>query len=601
MVGSVLTLVILLFNVGAAAAQTYTQMQWGMNKGVTPYQFGANINGTWTNLGTVSPSGVWSIPTTNISGLGTAASYNIGTSGGTVPLLNASNTWTPLQTFSAGITGLGTVSAGVWTVAQINVAPTFESLGLVPNSTAAAVANCNAINNLIDQANNSNKKIIVLPGGRLPDGSKATIYVGCSIDMKYSGITLTSPANDDYHNRPPVNAPAQIAAFGMTTPIIKMRSPYGPTNTRMTGMHLSNIVIEAAGSTAPAVDVDSIAASSIKNVYILNSHAQTLAAMYFHVGVEGVDLGETTTIQNFVTENVDFRQLDDATARNTSCVRFDGSSNSNFSVNDHVEFNCVHYDATAYVIYNADNTFFNLRASRGAGGVGATLLCAGENPFNPPTYPTGCDGNTFQYLQGAGAVIFEGTNTAGVTKGMKNQIAWLDKGNGTPDPTVGTDSVVDYTSNIGWRSAFPFTKTAIADSGALARYCYGRITFESLRICNGSSSQLIFDNGGLTPAATAVFGQRINGTTFEFINLTGGGGYKFVPPVEFVNPVTFSSLIALKAYTVAGLAAVPCVAGRTGNMAYVTDATAPTYNGALTGGGAVIVPVFCNGTAWSSH
>jgi hypothetical protein len=34
---------------------------------------------------------------------------------------------------------------------------------------------------------------------------------------------------------------------------------------------------------------------------------------------------------------------------------------------------------------------------------------------------------------------------------------------------------------------------------------------------------------------------------------------------------------------------------------YVSDATAPTYNGALTGGGAVIVPVFCNGSAWTSH
>jgi len=33
----------------------------------------------------------------------------------------------------------------------------------------------------------------------------------------------------------------------------------------------------------------------------------------------------------------------------------------------------------------------------------------------------------------------------------------------------------------------------------------------------------------------------------------------------------------------------------------VSDATTPTYNGALTGGGAVYVPVFCNGSAWVSH
>jgi len=66
MVGSVLTFVILLFSVVGGAAQTYTQMQWGMNKGVTPYQFGANINGTWSNLGTVSSAGVWNLPSSNL-------------------------------------------------------------------------------------------------------------------------------------------------------------------------------------------------------------------------------------------------------------------------------------------------------------------------------------------------------------------------------------------------------------------------------------------------------------------------------------------------------------------------------------------------------
>jgi hypothetical protein len=34
---------------------------------------------------------------------------------------------------------------------------------------------------------------------------------------------------------------------------------------------------------------------------------------------------------------------------------------------------------------------------------------------------------------------------------------------------------------------------------------------------------------------------------------------------------------------------------------YVTDATTPTYNGALTGGSNVVVRVFCNGTAWTSQ
>jgi len=48
------------------------------------------------------------------------------------------------------------------------------------------------------------------------------------------------------------------------------------------------------------------------------------------------------------------------------------------------------------------------------------------------------------------------------------------------------------------------------------------------------------------------------------------------------------------AFTVSTLPA----AGTQGRRAWVTDALAPTFLGTLTGGGAVITPVFDNGTAW---
>lgn len=62
------------------------------------------------------------------------------------------------------------------------------------------------------------------------------------------------------------------------------------------------------------------------------------------------------------------------------------------------------------------------------------------------------------------------------------------------------------------------------------------------------------------------------------------GTAKFGGPVQLMN------------YTVATLPASPV----RGMMAYVTDATTPTYLGALTGGGAVVAPVFYNGSAWLS-
>jgi hypothetical protein len=59
--------------------------------------------------------------------------------------------------------------------------------------------------------------------------------------------------------------------------------------------------------------------------------------------------------------------------------------------------------------------------------------------------------------------------------------------------------------------------------------------------------------------------------------------------------VLLGSKARLAGYTVATLPA-----GAQGDTAFVTDATAPTFLGALVGGGAVVTPVFYNGAAWVS-
>lgn len=55
------------------------------------------------------------------------------------------------------------------------------------------------------------------------------------------------------------------------------------------------------------------------------------------------------------------------------------------------------------------------------------------------------------------------------------------------------------------------------------------------------------------------------------------------------------------AYSAAGTPLPTCVAGLKGAIAYVSDATGPTYNGTYTSGGAVTVPVFCTGSTWLTH
>lgn len=53
--------------------------------------------------------------------------------------------------------------------------------------------------------------------------------------------------------------------------------------------------------------------------------------------------------------------------------------------------------------------------------------------------------------------------------------------------------------------------------------------------------------------------------------------------------------------TVYTVATLPTTGVESGTYATVSDATAPTYLGTLTGGGSVVCPVFYNGTAWVAH
>jgi hypothetical protein len=115
MVGSVLTFVILLFSVVGGAAQTYTQMQWGMNKGATPYAFGANINGTWRDLGTVSSAGAWQIPYANISDQPVTA-------------VVSPNTWIDLYLFNKA--GAGTRQQQIGLNRDVQCAGGFFSIGV---------------------------------------------------------------------------------------------------------------------------------------------------------------------------------------------------------------------------------------------------------------------------------------------------------------------------------------------------------------------------------------------------------------------------------------------------------------------------------------
>lgn len=137
------------------------------------------------------------------------------------------------------------------------------------------------------------------------------------------------------------------------------------------------------------------------------------------------------------------------------------------------------------------------------------------------------------------------------------------------------------------------TSGTVSLTGTLVLPTTGSLNFTSRGVFSASADGVFrFGNN-----ANTDFGRlQLGGTTSAFPAIKRSGT---AVQVRLADDTAYASLEAstvstATAYTVATLPA----AGTAGRRAYVTDATAPTFLGALTGGGAVVCPVFDNGTAW---
>ncbi len=98
-----------------------------------------------------------------------------------------------------------------------------------------------------------------------------------------------------------------------------------------------------------------------------------------------------------------------------------------------------------------------------------------------------------------------------------------------------------------------------------------------------------FFSNGTTTDPIAVF--RDNNTTV----LTVADGGNITSTASLIMSGS-TSVIRVKGYTVATLPA-----GTQGDMAFVSDALAPTFLATIVGGGSVVTPVFYNGSAWVGY
>lgn len=163
-----------------------------------------------------------------------------------------------------------------------------------------------------------------------------------------------------------------------------------------------------------------------------------------------------------------------------------------------------------------------------------------------------------------------------------------------------------YDSGGGHFSNFIFRKArysagnraAVQNSDILGRFSwfgYGATTYSGARTF--VQSQATENWTDTAQGARFGFSTTPNGSTSqsERLGIEQDGSLSMGGASNTV--IDTNRIFRLRSYTVATLPTV----GTAGRLAKVTDATAPTYNATVTGGGAVDVPVYDNGTNWTCH
>lgn len=170
---------------------------------------------------------------------------------------------------------------------------------------------------------------------------------------------------------------------------------------------------------------------------------------------------------------------------------------------------------------------------------------------------------------------------------------------------IGTNGTVSLnmcnSNNIGWTSDGTIASDTILSRRAAANLRFGAAdaaapvaqTLSVQSVVAGTSNTA---GTNLTITGSQGTGSGVGGDIIFQVAPAGAAATTQNTLATALRVYNTKTVAVGAAYTVATLPA----AGTQGRRAWVTDATLPTFLGTLTGGGAVVCPVFDNGTAWVS-
>lgn len=223
--------------------------------------------------------------------------------------------------------------------------------------------------------------------------------------------------------------------------------------------------------------------------------------------------------------------------------------------------------------------------SGGAFGIYATSNMTHAGGINYGVYSDASNGATNYSFYGAQGTLYNagGINSTPIGNITPSTGVFTTLG-ASSDITLGTAAGNDYIIKPGTSTA---TGSLMIQAGAgsnmygggLTLFAHSHATYPGDVVAGISSTS----GGRFRVNSNGIAG---GGTDWAVVSSTG---------LVVTGAISATTTIKTQGYTVATLPA-----GSTGMRAYVTDATTPTWNAALTGGGAVVCPVFYNGTAWVS-
>lgn len=137
----------------SASGTTHTHALDSTGVAIGTYGSASNTAGTAPSIGYFTVDVKGRITSAGNTTLGTAASYAIGTSGATVPLLSGANTWSGIQTFAANVTVTGWRLSVDSVLSTIAASANNPAKGIVVNSGASSGSTDASYINFIRQGN----------------------------------------------------------------------------------------------------------------------------------------------------------------------------------------------------------------------------------------------------------------------------------------------------------------------------------------------------------------------------------------------------------------------------------------------------------------